>query len=69
MKWKRSALASNMHEDVYFSEDWGELSTTDQIGGGVWLTVCKHGFRIVDCNPEYHKIIASEGCYKLFKHE
>lgn len=58
MKWIRSALASNEFEDVYFSEDWGKLSQTWLAQGGVWLIVNKYHYKIIDCNPEEHQIIA-----------
>lgn len=52
MKWIKSALASNSHDDVYFLE-----GTLRDFPSGVWLTVNKNQFIIVDCTEEIHKVV------------
>lgn len=60
MKWKYSALASDVIEDVYFLEGTvKEEHINGSFGSGIWLRVHKYGYMIVDMTPKVHKIIAT----------
>lgn len=59
MKWIKSGLASDEITDRLFLEG----SLTDKEPSGIWLIVDKHAFQIVDCNKEYHTILAEGNIY------
>jgi len=54
MKWIKSALTSSREgDDVYFLK-----GTLRDFPSGVWLTVNKNHFIIVDCTEEVHHVVA-----------
>lgn len=56
--WIRSALASNSIEDVFFLEvTLSDEYVNGSFGSGIWLTVSKNGFIIIDMTPKQHVII------------
>ena len=60
MSWIKSHLASDYVQDVYFlAGTITDENLNGSYGSGVWLTVCKGGYIIVDMSPEKHEVIAT----------
>jgi hypothetical protein len=60
MKWIRSAMQTSEYEEVYVLEGTllKDKHNNGSFGSGIWLTVTKDRFIIIDMTPRMHEVLA-----------